>query len=225
MSRKTADARLSALRAMPYEKYLLTPEWKERRKSAIDWARNACQLCNSKTKPLHVHHRTYDRLGAELPADLVVLCADCHAKFHEKSEEEADDEYPPLSVAESLEEINTNINTIDNWCRCMAISLGKMEPEPLRGLNHDRDVCLFFGFLEYIISFNLPNEITERLLLFRGRMAGLWLLGALGQHLPNTWSSLRIFLTEQGWITEEYAEEIDDAFERQEGEPVNVSND
>lgn len=84
MSRTEANDRLAALRAMPYADYLLSPEWRERRKQALDWARNACQLCNSPQEPLHVHHRTYDRLGAELPADLVVLCEDCHDKHHGK---------------------------------------------------------------------------------------------------------------------------------------------
>jgi len=82
MSRTTANDRLAELRAMTYSDYLQTPEWRERRAVAVDWARGACQLCNSEKKPLHVHHRTYDRLGAELPADLVVLCKDCHEKFH-----------------------------------------------------------------------------------------------------------------------------------------------
>lgn len=71
---------------MEYQDYLATDEWRQRRAVAIDWARGACQLCNSPKKPLNVHHRTYDRLGAELPADLVVLCKDCHAKFHDKDE-------------------------------------------------------------------------------------------------------------------------------------------
>lgn len=83
MSRTEANSRLTELRAMPYTEYLQSPEWRERRKQALDWARNACQLCNSTQEPLHVHHRTYDRLGAELPADLVVLCKDCHGKFHQ----------------------------------------------------------------------------------------------------------------------------------------------
>ena len=87
MSRTEANDRLAELRAMPYVDYLKSPEWRERRKQALDWARNACQLCNSPKEPLNVHHRTYDRLGAELPADLVVLCKDCHEKFHEPTPE------------------------------------------------------------------------------------------------------------------------------------------
>ena len=82
MSRTEANDRLAELRTMPYADYLQSPEWRERRKQALDWARNACQLCNSPQEPLNVHHRTYDRLGAELPADLVVLCKKCHEKFH-----------------------------------------------------------------------------------------------------------------------------------------------
>jgi len=104
MSRTDANARLAELRAMPYDNYLLSPEWKERRKQALDWARKACQFCNADNKPLHVHHRTYDRLGAELPADLVVLCADCHRRFHGKNEEEpVEEEYQP-TLHEVIEE-------------------------------------------------------------------------------------------------------------------------
>ncbi len=82
MSRTEANDRLAELRAMPYAEYLQSPEWRERRQQALDWARNACQLCNSPQEPLHVHHRTYDRLGAELPADMVVLCEECHCLIH-----------------------------------------------------------------------------------------------------------------------------------------------
>jgi hypothetical protein len=53
------------LRTMPYRDYLLTPEWAERRKAALKRARYACQVCN-RQRPLHVHHRTYERRGVEL---------------------------------------------------------------------------------------------------------------------------------------------------------------
>lgn len=35
----------------------------------------------SETSRLHVHHRTYERLGEELPEDLVVLCEVCHEAY------------------------------------------------------------------------------------------------------------------------------------------------
>jgi 5-methylcytosine-specific restriction endonuclease McrA len=71
------------MRTMPYRDYLLTPEWAERRKAALKRARYACQVCN-RQRPLHVHHRTYERRGDELSADLIVLCDECHALYHGK---------------------------------------------------------------------------------------------------------------------------------------------
>jgi len=125
MSRTTANDRLAELRAMTYSDYLQTPEWRQRRTVAVDWARGACQLCNSGKKPLHVHHRTYDRLGAELPADLVVLCADCHAKFHGKDEEESEETYTPT---DGLFSIDSNISLIEDSLRDIASSLHDMRP-------------------------------------------------------------------------------------------------
>jgi 5-methylcytosine-specific restriction endonuclease McrA len=42
-------------------------------------------VCNeeaSKGKPLDVHHRTYERRGAEKAEDVIVLCRRCHELFH-----------------------------------------------------------------------------------------------------------------------------------------------
>ncbi len=76
--------RLAALRAMPYEEYLRTPEWRARRQEALKRAQYRCQLCNTNQSPLEVHHRTYERLGAEVPEDLFVLCYSCHQWYHRK---------------------------------------------------------------------------------------------------------------------------------------------
>lgn len=80
----TAVARIRELQAMPYAKYLRTPEWQERRRAAIQMAWGKCQLNSKHGEGLHVHHRTYERRGCELPSDLIVLCAKCHASHHEK---------------------------------------------------------------------------------------------------------------------------------------------
>ncbi len=77
-------ARRNELTSMPYDQYLRTPEWKEKRSGALKRAGYACQVCSSNEK-LHVHHRTYLRRGSELDADLTVLCEKCHSLFHEKS--------------------------------------------------------------------------------------------------------------------------------------------
>lgn len=75
-------ARLEELKNMPYTEYLQTDEWAHTRQAALKRAHYRCQLCNSKQN-LHVHHRTYERLGKEAAHDLVVLCEICHQKHHE----------------------------------------------------------------------------------------------------------------------------------------------
>jgi len=72
----------SLLRTMSYEQYLRTDHWLNVRDAAIKRANLRCVLCNS-TVNLQVHHRTYERLGRELPGDLTVLCIICHERFHE----------------------------------------------------------------------------------------------------------------------------------------------
>ena len=77
------DIAVLARRSLPYMQYLRLPWWRHIRQTAIDAAGGRCQLCNAAGE-LHVHHRTYDRLGNEDLSDLTVLCKHCHAKFHDK---------------------------------------------------------------------------------------------------------------------------------------------
>jgi hypothetical protein len=77
-----SEARLAELRAMPYPLYLKTPEWRRTRAAALLRAGNACSLDMTHTDGLEVHHRTYERLGAELVTDLAVLCHSCHQLHH-----------------------------------------------------------------------------------------------------------------------------------------------
>lgn len=74
--------RLGELRAMPYREYLRTPEWRATRAAALARAGFACALDSSHTQNLEVHHRTYERLGQEIEADLTVLCEPCHDLHH-----------------------------------------------------------------------------------------------------------------------------------------------
>lgn len=71
-----------------YDDYLTSDEWAVRRTYYIAKAMGRCQICNKAGGPngrgLNAHHRTYARVGAELDADVVVLCRDCHALFHGK---------------------------------------------------------------------------------------------------------------------------------------------
>jgi hypothetical protein len=66
-----------------YQEYLKTPEWRAKREWALERAGHRCQVCNCAGR-LHVHHRTYENLGHELPTDLTVLCEACHGLYHGK---------------------------------------------------------------------------------------------------------------------------------------------
>ena len=68
-------------RRAEYRQYLKGPHWLARRKLALFAASYRCQACSS-TVRLEVHHESYARLGAELPADLRVLCRACHGEVH-----------------------------------------------------------------------------------------------------------------------------------------------
>jgi predicted restriction endonuclease len=70
---------------LPYQEYLLTSHWQDVRHRALAYADHRCQLCGRGKVELHVHHNTYERLGAERASDVVVLCAEHHAKFHGKT--------------------------------------------------------------------------------------------------------------------------------------------
>jgi hypothetical protein len=74
--------RLEALRAMPYQEYLTTPEWQATRKHILQRDHYQCQGCHAVDVLLHVHHYTYERLGCEQDEDLVTLCEDCHEELH-----------------------------------------------------------------------------------------------------------------------------------------------
>ena len=76
-------ALLEALKTMPYREYLETEHWKQLRMEMLKKAKFMCQLCAAKGQ-LHVHHKTYENRGNEPYSDLIVLCANCHGKFHDK---------------------------------------------------------------------------------------------------------------------------------------------
>lgn len=70
-------------RRMKYEDYLRTPYWQYVTIAARIRAKNKCQVCGKSAK-LNTHHNTYEHIGYEIlhPEDLVVLCENCHSKFH-----------------------------------------------------------------------------------------------------------------------------------------------
>jgi 5-methylcytosine-specific restriction endonuclease McrA len=78
----SSEMSVQQLRALPYRLYLLTEHWQAVRHRALVTAEYRCQECAGGTS-LQVHHKTYDRLGEELPADVAVLCASCHKARHQ----------------------------------------------------------------------------------------------------------------------------------------------
>jgi len=78
---RAEKAHMERLQGLPYAEYLLTHHWRQVRASALWRAKSRCQLCNG-VHELNVHHRTYERRGCELPADVIVLCENCHLKHH-----------------------------------------------------------------------------------------------------------------------------------------------
>jgi hypothetical protein len=56
-------------------------DWADVREALFLAAGGRCRLCNA-AGPLHAHHRTYERVGAEQPGDLTALCRTCHGSFH-----------------------------------------------------------------------------------------------------------------------------------------------
>lgn len=78
---------------MSYQEYLKSEHWQYVRSIAIERANGKCQLCSS-VDGLNVHHNTYDRVGAEMLADVVVLCSECHGLHHGPEPAEVDDSEP-----------------------------------------------------------------------------------------------------------------------------------
>ena len=63
-----------------YKDYINSWEWQKKRLEFIRLAGYKCQRCGRQgsVSTLHVHHKTYERLGNELPQDVMVLCSECH---------------------------------------------------------------------------------------------------------------------------------------------------
>lgn len=81
--REEYEARISEQNDVgDYREYLRSAHWKVTREAALQRAGHRCQLCGSHSGTLEVHHNTYENIGNERPEDLIVLCRDCHGRFH-----------------------------------------------------------------------------------------------------------------------------------------------
>lgn len=75
---------LNQLREMDYKEYLETDHWLHFRQEAYKWASYKCQLCDKSQTTLNVHHKNYENKGRETFNDIIVLCHNCHKKYHNK---------------------------------------------------------------------------------------------------------------------------------------------
>lgn len=72
---------------LSYAEMLKDPRWQKRKTEILTRDNFTCQLCGSKDKTLHVHHKYY--LENHKPWEysgnvLVTLCEDCHRRIHTK---------------------------------------------------------------------------------------------------------------------------------------------
>ena len=82
----------SALRSMPYDKFLKTFYWLAVKSRAIADAKARCQQCYQKGKPLDVHHDSYSQHGSEHKHMrlLRALCRSCHEGWHKAHKGDAE---------------------------------------------------------------------------------------------------------------------------------------
>lgn len=121
-------SRVEELKLMPYEEYLNTLEWAEKRAQALDRAKYRCQVCNS-PDGLQVHHRTYENKGDEKPEDLTVLCGKCHGLYHSSGYAA----YPVTSIRDVLEDFHDKLENTYNLSEPPGIPTGFMDLDKLLG--------------------------------------------------------------------------------------------
>lgn len=73
-----------------YNAYINSAKWQEKRRLALAKADFTCVKCKKRRiMGLHVHHKTYKRLGNERLSDLQVLCESCHMLKHTTAKQPA----------------------------------------------------------------------------------------------------------------------------------------
>lgn len=65
-----------------YVEYIQSDRWGAFRERIIAERGRRCERCGAEDGVRHVHHKTYQRFGREIPADVEILCVLCHDKEH-----------------------------------------------------------------------------------------------------------------------------------------------
>lgn len=83
------------LRSIPYGDYRQSRWWRRRRELFVETSKGTigvmfCAICTNRARwdhpeieiRFHVHHLSYEKLGAEADNDLMLLCNACHNFLH-----------------------------------------------------------------------------------------------------------------------------------------------
>ncbi len=65
-----------------YSQYLLSPEWRRKRKLVLERDKGLCQGCLT-APATEVHHITYRNIFDEFAFQLTSLCSPCHERYHD----------------------------------------------------------------------------------------------------------------------------------------------
>lgn len=66
---------------LSYQRYINSSKWETRRNQYFLTRPRKCVTCGTR-KDIHLHHKTYARMGNEFDSDLAALCEFCHDTLH-----------------------------------------------------------------------------------------------------------------------------------------------
>ncbi len=83
------------------DEYLRSPQWRRTRAETLLQAGRRCSIDPRHTDGVEVYHVTDERLGAEHPDDLLVVCPNCLERYlpHAHAREELRESVPPPGMA------------------------------------------------------------------------------------------------------------------------------
>ena len=79
---KNKKERRQILSDPSYDTYMKSDMWYRKREQFLENKKDRCCEVCGKENANQVHHRTYQRLRLEKMSDLLLLCRECHEKFH-----------------------------------------------------------------------------------------------------------------------------------------------
>jgi len=82
VKRKTFYGKLDALGFKTYSAYLRSAHWRQVKEAYRESDRDQACYCCGDPDDVHLHHKTYERIGHEELDDLVALCPRCHHLVH-----------------------------------------------------------------------------------------------------------------------------------------------